>query len=216
MKNNLEPKQTQCKQCMYFFGKDSIHCAVHPQGKETPYCHDWQAETLKQKVAVNIRSAANNFSYPIFAAIVIGIASTITLGYGLKQNVPLAINAVKKYNQYTQKCSIFLKRAGTAGTTGIAEPELVKAVSWLETNHLTQSFEYKDLQANLGYLKNQPDKLLMPAVIKDSINKNTVAIESEQTKKLNQALGSLFRLEITGSAISLIVAMLVIKEENNN
>ena len=88
------PQQTQCKRCKYYFGKDSIHCAVHPQGKETPDCNDWQKEPLLQKLAANIKSVANNFSSPIFAAIVIGIASTITLGYGLKQNVPLAVNAV--------------------------------------------------------------------------------------------------------------------------
>lgn len=215
MKNNRESEQTPCKQCMYYFGKDLIHCAVHPQGKETEYCDDWQKETLKQKLTMNIKSMADNFSAPIFVAIVIGIASTITLGYGLKQNIPIAISAVEKYNQYSQKGSVFLNRAGTAGTTGIARPELVRAVSFLETNRLTQSFEYKDLKANLNYLESQPDNSLMPAVVKDSINKNAVTIESEQTKKLNAALGCLFNLQITGSAITLVIAIGIIKQERN-
>lgn len=215
MKNNLEAEQTPCEQCTYYFGESSIHCAVHPQGKEAHYCNDWQKATLNQKVAMNIKSTANSFSYPKAVAIVIAIASTITLGYGLKQNVPLAVNALQKYDQYTQKCSIFLKRAGTAGTTGVAEPELVKAVSFLETNHLTQSFEYKDLKANLDYLKNQPDNSLMPTVIKDSIKNNTVAIEKEENKKWQQSLGSLFSLGITGSAILLVISVGIIRQESN-
>lgn len=164
---------------------------------------------------MNIKSVTDNFSAPIFVAIVVGIASTITLGYELKQNIPIAISAVEKYNQYTQKGSVFLNRAGTAGTIGIAKPELVRAVSFLETNRSTQSFEYRDLKANLNYLKSQPDNSLMPAVIKESINKNAVTIEREQTQKMNAALGSLFNLKITGSAILLIVAILIIKQERS-
>lgn len=209
------PQQTQCEQCKYYFGKSSIHCAVHPQGKETPYCNDWQKETLKQKLRMNIKSVTDNFSAPIFVAILIGVASTITLGYELKQNIPIAISAVEKYNQYTQECNVFLNRAGTAGTTGIAKPELLRAVSFLETNLLIQSFEYEDLQANLNYLKSQPDNSLMPAVVKDSINKNTVTIESKQTQKMNAALGCLFNLKIAGSAITLVIAILIIKQERN-
>lgn len=164
---------------------------------------------------MNIKSRADSFSYPKAVAIVIAIASTITLGYGIKQNVPLAINAVEKYNQYTQECSIFLERAGTAGTTGIAEPELVKAVSFLETNRLTQSFEYKDLKANLAYLRSQPDNSLMPTVIKDSINSNTVAITDGENKKLLQSLGSLLSYQITISAILLAISVGIIRQESN-
>lgn len=215
MKNNIATKQTPCKQCTYYFGKSSIHCGVHPYGREVDYCDDWQKVTLKQKVAMNIKLVADNISYPKAVAIVIAIASTITLGYGIKQNVPLAINALQRYDQYTQKCSMFLKRAGTAGTIGIAEPELGKAVSFLETNHLTQSFEYEDLKANLDYLTSQPDSSLMPTVIRDSISKNTIAIEKEENKKWQQSLGSLFSYQITISAILLAISIRIIRQESN-
>ncbi|WP_160296012.1 hypothetical protein [Aliterella atlantica] len=172
--------------------------------------------TLRQKLAMNIKALANNTSYPKAAAIVIAIASTITLGYGMKKHLPGAIDAVQEYQRYTQECRVFLERVGTAGTIGVAEPELVKVVSFLKTNHLAQSFEYKDLQANLAYLKSQPDNSLMPGAIKESISKNTVAIEEAQTKKLNQDLKSLFSLEIAGSVMALAIAALIIKEENDN
>lgn len=165
---------------------------------------------------MNIKSVANNISYPKAVAIVIGVASIITLGNGMKKHLPVAIDAVQEYQRYTQECRVFLERVGTAGTIGVAEPELVKVVSFLKTNRLTQSFEYKDLQANLAYLKSQPDNSLMPSVIKDSISKNTAAIEEAQTKKLNQDLKSLFSLEIAGSVMALTIAMLIIREENNN
>lgn len=105
------------------------------------------------------------------------------MGYGLYQSVPAAINAYNSYDKYTQECKIFLERAGSAGTTGVAEEELAKAVNWLKVNYSTQSFEYKDLQANLNYLQKQPEDSVLSVVIRDSIKQNTNVIKNVQSKE---------------------------------
>lgn len=66
----------------------------------------------------------DGFSYKKAASILLGIASATLLGYGLYQSVPLAISGYKNYDKYTQECGIFLERARSAGTTGVAEKEL--------------------------------------------------------------------------------------------
>lgn len=190
-------QQTPCEQCKYYFGKNSIHCTIYPGGKKTKYCNDF---SIEQKNLMINKLEKENFSNKKAASVLLGIAGATLLGYSLYQSVPLAINAYKSYDKYTQECGVFLERAGKAGTTGVAEEELERVVNWLSVNYSTESFEYKDLKNNLNYLKKQPEDLVLPVVIKDSINQNTTAIRSEQIKKRN--VGS-FGLELI---ITLLIA----------
>jgi len=51
MKESLEKSElTPCYKCKYYFGEFSINCVVHPYGKETEFCGDWQEDNnLQQK-----------------------------------------------------------------------------------------------------------------------------------------------------------------------
>ena len=164
-------KEYHCKNCSYFFGKEGIHCAVHPYGKESKYCGDWQQKTLSLQV-----------SYTKFARCLLAMGATFLVGYQLYQNIPPAIRADKNYDIYKIKCEVFLERASQAGTTGVAKEELAKAVNWLESNSSTQDFEYRDLRANLDYLDGQPEDLAMPVSITGSISSNLENIEKKQLK----------------------------------
>lgn len=127
-----------------------MHCAIHPYGNKNIYCEDWQKETMKQRLKINIKLAKHNFSFQKAVVILICISNLFGEGYYIYQNTPLAINADKEYEQYTRECNKFLMRAGTAGTTGVATGELKKAVSWLKDNYSNESFEYRDLKSNLN------------------------------------------------------------------
>ena len=59
---------------------------------------------------------------------------------------------------------------------------MARGVNWLESKSLTQSFEYKDLKANLDYLQKQPGNLAMPVTITGSISSNLENIEEKQLK----------------------------------
>lgn len=122
------------------------------------------------------------FSFSDFAWRIIPISATLIVGYQLYQNIPLVISADENYNIYKKECEIFLERASKAGTTGVASVELARGVNWLESKSLTQSFEYKDLKANLDYLQKQPGNLAMPVTITGSISSNLENIEEKQLK----------------------------------
>ncbi len=207
MKINQE--QTQCNQCKYYFGKNNIHCAIYPFGKETMYCKDWEKSTTNQKIMTSIKSVKNNFSHQKAAAVLLCIATLFGESYYTYQNTSLAINADKKYERYTRECNKFLIRAGTAGTTGIATGELKKAVSYLKDNYSNESFEYRDLKSNLNYLAKQPKDLLVPIAIKESINHNTQVINKEEIEKREsgQPLLRLFHILL---AITIIVLLLIL------
>ncbi len=137
----------------------------------------------------------------------LNIAFIVLCGYGVYQCGKSIVNDVEGYNKYNQECKTFLEKAGYAGTIGVAQDELEVAVNCLKTNYSTQNFEYKDLRANLEYLKKQPKDLLVPTAIKDSVNQNSIAIETtikkEETKKLF-APKSVFKLTFTGLAVFLL------------
>ena len=177
-------KEYQCKNCRYFFGKEGIHCAIHPYGKESEYCSDWQPKnlSLQGEKPMNIDGEIKSFSYSKLTNRLLAIGATLFVGYQLYQNIPPAIHASKDYDRYKIECEIFLERASKAGTTKIASVELTKGVSWLESKSLTQSFEYKDLKNNLDYLKKQPENIAMPVTIRDSINFNLANLKEEQLK----------------------------------
>ena len=177
-------KEYQCKNCRYFFGKEEIHCAIHPYGKESEYCSDWQPKnlSLQGEKPMNIDGEIKSFSYSKLTNRLLAIGATLFVGYQLYQNIPPAIHASKDYDRYKIECEIFLERASKAGTTKIASVELTKGVSWLESKSLTQSFEYKDLKNNLDYLKKQLENIAMPVTISDSISSNFQIIKNKQIK----------------------------------
>ncbi len=199
-------KKYHCKNCSYFFGKEEIHCAVHPCGKESEYCKDWRKETVMQKLVEIAKSRSINFSSKETYTVLLGIVSASLLGYALYQTVPAAIEGYENYNRYTKECEIFLQRAGNAGTTAVAQEQLAKAVSWLEAHNSTQTFEYKDLKNNLDYLKEQPRNILTPTAIKDSL---VYSIDSIQKKELEKRFNSSSGLQLIITLIMIILTSLM-------
>lgn len=204
MKINRQTKLPSCKQCKYYFGEDSIHCAIHPSGKESQYCPDWQKVTITQQLVNMSKSKLRNFTYAKAVAICAVIICPILSGYKLYQTVSAYIDASRSYEQYAQRCEMFLERAGRSGTTGIAQRELNKAVNWLETSKSNQSFELDNLQANLNYLQKQPGDSLLPVAIKDSINESALVI---QHKEVEQRNAKLFDLCSVGGASTLLLIL---------
>lgn len=89
--------------------------------------------------------------------------------------------------EYTFECKTFRENASKAGTAKIAAAELTKAINCLETNQLTQSFEYEDLKANLDYLKKQPnDLIVLPDAIRNSIKQSSENIEYRKNKPISK------------------------------
>ena len=178
MSNEKYKVLTPCEQCEYYFGKGAIHCAVHPYGKTSQYCSDWQRRpiSLQENSLMNNELRAKSFLVKKAVAITLNITSIVLCGYGLYQGIKSINNDSEKYNKYNQECKIFLEKAGYAGTIGVAQNELEVAVNWLKINYSTLAFEYKDLKANLDYLKKQPKDLLVPMAIKDSIKQNSIFI----------------------------------------
>ena len=203
-------EEYQCKNCSYFFGKEGIHCAVHPYGKESKYCSDWQQNIdLQKEKLMNTDREAKYISYTKFAKRLLAIGATFLIGYHLYQNIPPAILANKNYNMYKLKCEVSLKRASNAGTTGVATEELAKAVNWLESKSLTQSFEYKDLKANLDYLEQQSGNLAMPITITGSISSNFGNIKDKQFKLQMSYWNNLYKRILASITICLIILVLI-------
>lgn len=203
MSNEQDEVLTPCEQCEYYFGSKAIHCAVHPYGKTSQYCSDWQQKSMSLQKNNELR--AKSFVRRKAVAITLNIILVVSCGYGLYQGKKSIDNDSRKYNQYSQECKIFLEKAAYAGTIGVAQDELKVAVNWLKVNYSTQAFEYKDLKANLDYLKKQPKDLLVPVTIKDSIKQNSVFIEREKNKERSAQRSDLELLSIILMIILLIV-----------
>ncbi len=195
-----------CNNCSYFFGKEGIHCAVHPYGKESDSCSDWQQNIkLQKEELMNTERETKYFYFSKFAWCIIPVGTALLIGYQLYQNIPLAISADKNYNVYEKGCEIFLERASLAGTTGVARVELAKGVNWLESKSLVQDFEYKDLKANLDYLQEQPGNLAMPVTITKSISSNFEKIKQEQIKLQTSSWSNLYLSILVPIVVSLLI-----------
>ena len=173
----------QCENCNYFFDKQGIHCAVHPYGKESDSCSDYQQKKLSTtEKLININRKTKSLSSTRFANCLLGIGVTFLIGYPFYQTIFPAIHADKNYDIYKKGCEVFLERASNAGTTGVATENLVKGVNWLKSNSSTQRMEYKNLKANLDYLGGQPRNLAMPVTITNSISSNLKNLKEKQLK----------------------------------
>jgi hypothetical protein len=204
-------EEDQCKNCSYFFGREGVHCAIHPYGKKSEYCSDWQQNiNLQKEKLMNNKLRAEGNSYKKTVAITLNIAFIVLCGYGFSQGMKSIDSDDEKYNKYNQDCKIFLERAGYAGTIGVAQDELEVAVTWMKTNYSTQAFEYKDLKANLDYLKKQPKEGVVPIAIKDSIKQNSITLEKRkfwETSAQNSAIKRMFMV-MTGLLLTLGVLIL--------
>lgn len=156
------------------------------------------------------KSQLKDFNYAKAIAICAGVICPIFLGYKLYQTVPAYIDASRSYEQYAQRCEIFLERAGRSGTTGIAQRELNKAVSWLKVHNSNQSFELNNLQANLNYLQKQPDDSLLPAVIKESINESALVITGKKVGQRNAKLFDLCSVSIATTILLILGSRLLV------
>lgn len=96
---------------------------------------------------------------------------------------PAIIGGIK----YALECKTFGENASKAGTAKIAAVELTKAINCLETNQLTQSFEYEDLKANLDYLKKQSnDLIILPDAIRDSIKQSSENVSARKNEPISK------------------------------
>ncbi len=109
-------------------------------------------------------------------------------GFGFYQAVPKLIKTGTEYNMYADNCKIFLERANSAGTTGVAREELDRALSWFKPKYPQDSFEYRDLKADELYLQSQSQNSPLPASIKDSIHNSSSLIDSIELKKIDKLL----------------------------
>jgi hypothetical protein len=165
---------------------------------------------LQEEKLMNNESRVENNSSKKAVAITLNIAFIVLCGYGFYQGMKSINSDEEKHNKYTQECKIFLERAGYAGTIGVAQDELEVAVTWMRTNYSTQTFEYKDLKANLDYLKQQPKEGVVPIAIKDSIKQNSITLGKEKFKKISaqkSAIKGMFMV-ITGTLLVLGVLIL--------
>lgn len=160
------------------------------------------------------KSEAENYSYKKAASFLLGIAAVTVFGYGLYQSVSVAKSDYESYDKFFQECGIFLERAAKAGTTGVAEEELATAVNCLSANYSTQSFEYKNLKGSLNYLEKQTKDLVLPILIKESINQSTNAIKSEKLNQRDESDSILKAIILQMIAIPLIIAAIILKLES--
>ncbi len=206
--------KTHCKNCSYFFGKEGIHCAAHPYGKELDSCSDWQQKELdlQQDKLINANIKTKSLSYPKIARYLVVAGAALLVGHQLYQKIPPAIRADKNYDNYQNNCEIFIERASKAGTTGIARIELARGVNWLEANYSVESFEYRDLKENLDYLKKQPENTIMPGAITGSISSDIEKIKENQLKLQisfwEDLYGGIFRVVLISSIILILIAIL--------
>jgi len=123
-------------------------------------------------------------TFVVKTLIITGIA---VYGFGCYKAVPTSIKAGTEYDQYTNNCQVFLSRAKSAGTTGIARSELDKGLAWLKQNYPQDSFEYRDLKADEVYLESQNQNTPLPTSIKDSIDNSSNLVDSRELGKFESA-----------------------------
>ena len=124
-------------------------------------------------------------TFGVKTLIITGVAA---YGFGCYKAVPTLTKANAEYENYAENCQVFLSRAKSAGTTGIARSELDKGLSWLKQNYPQDSFEYRDLKADELYLQSQSQNSPLPASIKDSIHNSSSLIDSIELKKIDKLL----------------------------
>ena len=210
MSNGKEEVLTSCEKCQYYFGNNAIHCAVHPYGKTSSFCSDWQQKPIssQENNLMNNELRAKSFVYQKAVAMTLNITFIVLCGYGLCQGIKSIINDGEKYNKFNQGCKIFLEKAGYAGNIGVAREELQVAVTWLKTNYSTQAFEYKDLKANLDYLKKQPQDSFVPMAIKDSIKQNSTFIR--KVKEIPTQVSAFKQISIVFMGALLILGIMTL------
>jgi len=123
----------------------------------------------------------------IFGVKTLIITGVAAYGFGCYQSMTTLTKANAEYDQYTNNCQVFLSRAKSAGTTGIARAELDKGLSSLKQNYPQDSFEYRDLKADEVYLESQNQNSPLPTSIKDSIDNSRNLIDSRELGKFESA-----------------------------
>lgn len=112
----------------------------------------------------------------------------------------------KSYESQTSKpfhkhSQVFLQRAEFNATSGLAKEELVNALNWLDTNYPHDSFEYKNLKANLAFLSLQPTNSSVPPTVIESTQKSKKLIEINLDKRHSAYMPIAF-LWITGTFLA--------------
>lgn len=185
-------QQTECCKCSFYYGRDKIICALHPDGFEDKFCPDW--EPVKEKFGADIMSnndvnlSSNTRTGAILksVAIVAVVASVGFWVFKLYEGYKIGTKSDAVHQDYVNNCQVILHNAASAGTVGVSLSELEKAENWLKINYNQNSFEYKDLKGDVDYLKQQRSTSIIPTSIVKSIEHSSQLID-ETEEQINQA-----------------------------
>lgn len=217
---------TDCSKCKYYYGKHNLNCAPHPSGPLDDSCSDFQLKYLNSIESREQNAQSNKYWKAVGKDIIFLLMITIPLGVaiGLYKEVSLTKKLFDKnsavadqYKDEFNKCYQFIENAGNAGTTKIAQTELAKSMSWLQDNYPKDRFEYKDLNADLTYLKSLPSESVVPLPLKSSIKNDLEVVENTvngQVRRMRERgntdwLFFWFLIESLGLFIALFICLIV-------
>lgn len=132
----------------------------------------------------------NNNSHKVKAFVrkIFAVAVVAAYGFVIYQALMPTIKVDAEGNKYDNNCKVFLERAKSAGTAGIAKEELGKALRWLQKNYDQNSFEYRDLKGDMTYLEEQKPSSYIPNSIKESILKSSDLVNDTVDPNLVETL----------------------------
>lgn len=138
-----------------------------------------------------MRNLISNLIFLLLVAIPLGMP------VWLFQEISWTNKLINKYsaaasqyeNEFRQNADQFIENAGNAGTTKIAQSELAKSMSWLQSKYPKDRFEYKDLEVDLKTLEKLPVESVLPLSIKQSIKKDLELI----TNTVNEQAANIYK-----------------------
>ncbi len=182
-------RQTKCCECRFYYGKNKIVCALHPYGPGDKTCLDWESRKEKSEsdtMNSNDVNSDNNIRTRVILRSVTTITAItcVTLGaFKLNERYEIGIKSDAAHQNYVKNCQVLLENAALSGTIDTSRSELEKAENWLKVNYDRDSFEYKDLRADLNYLRQQPPNSILPVSIVNSIQHSSQLINETEAQK---------------------------------
>ncbi len=156
-------QQTECCKCSFYYGRDKILCALHPDGPGDKFCPDWEPVIeLGMTNHNNVNQSGDTRTYTILksvAVVAVAVASVGFWGFKLYENYKIGIKSDAIHQDYVSNCQVLLHNAAAAGTVGSSQTELEKVQKWLKLNYNQNLFESKNLKADLDYLREQKSRL---------------------------------------------------------
>jgi len=194
-------QQTRCQECSFYHGNNNIICTLHPYGPGDKTCLDWESRKEKSE-SDTMKSNEVNSDNDLRTRVILRSVTTITAiacvtfgAFKLNERYEIGIKSDAAHQNYVKNCQVLLQNAALSGTIDTSRPELEKAENWLKVNYDQNSFEYKDLRADLNYLRQQPPNSILPVSIVNSIQHSSQLISETEAQKYDGDWGdSLFCL----------------------